>query len=74
MNIQTVIFNLKNTIAGKEKLLADMYPDNYRSGNYLDEAESAVRKTTIEYLRLNIFELKRILHDVEILKSTGAIN
>jgi len=65
MNIQTVAENLRNTIAGKEKMLAGLYPDNYRAGNYLDEAESAVRKTTIEFLQINIRELKRILQDVE---------
>lgn len=65
MKIQTVAENLRNTIAGKEKMMTDLYPDNYRAGNYLDEAESAVRLTTIEFLRVNIRELKRILQDVE---------
>ena len=65
MNIQTVRDNLRNTIAGKEKMLADLYPNNYRAGNYLDEAELAVRMTTINFLQVNIRELKRILQDVE---------
>ena len=64
MNIQTVLDNLDNTIAGKEKMLASLYPDNYRAGNYLDEAESAVRKTTIEFLQVNIRELRRIRADL----------
>ena len=64
MNIQTVLDNLDQTIAGKEKMLADLYPDNYRAGNYLDEAESAIRMTTINFLQVNIRELKRIRADV----------
>jgi hypothetical protein len=50
MNIQTVAQNLKNTIAGKEILLAE-----YESKNIL----------LAGMLRINIDELKRILQDVE---------
>jgi hypothetical protein len=50
MNIQTVAENLKNTIAGKEALLAE-----YESKNIL----------LAGMLRVNIDELKRILQDVE---------
>ncbi len=52
MNIQTVAQNLRNTIAGKEKLL-----EEYQC---LREP-SAVR----DYLEINIDELRRILQDVE---------
>jgi len=31
----------------------------------LDDIEKAVRKTTIEFLKINIAELKRILADIE---------
>ena len=50
MNIQTVRDNLKNTIAGKEALLAE-----YESKNIL----------LAGMLRVNIDELKRILQDLE---------
>ena len=50
MNIQTVADNLRNTIAGKEILLAE-----YESKNIL----------LAGMLRINIDELKRILQDVE---------
>ena len=67
MNLSTVIANLKNTIAGKEKMLAE-----YRSALALSHlgptpivgAELAV-VATIEFLEINIAELKRILQDVE---------
>lgn len=52
MNIQTVRDNLKNTIAGKELLLAE----------YENQPEKMV---IAGMLRLNIDELKRILQDVE---------
>ena len=50
MNIQTVATNLRNTIAGKEQLLAE-----YETKNIL----------LAGVLRVNIDELKRILQDVE---------
>jgi FtsZ-binding cell division protein ZapB len=65
MNIYTVRDNLKNTIAGKEKMLAEYnkavskYDDSLNVG-----AEMAVR-ATISFLEINIDELKRILQDVE---------
>ena len=61
MNIQTVAENLRNTIAGKEALLA----------NYSEREEFGVYPKTLEYkgicdmLVINIAELKRILQDVE---------
>jgi hypothetical protein len=66
VNIQTVATNLRNTITGKEIALANLYPDNPRSANFMDEAEASVRKATIEFLKINIAELKRILVDVEL--------
>ncbi len=67
MNLQTVITNLKNTIAGKEKYLTEQ-----RSALALSHlgpapivgAELAV-VATIQFLEINIAELKRILKDVE---------
>ena len=53
MNISTVAENLRNTIAGKEELLA-----NLKSRRIPPEA-------TIKFLEVNIDELKRILQDVE---------
>ena len=61
MNIQTVADNLRNTITGKEQLLA----------TYAEREELGVYPKTLEYkgicamLEINIDELKRILKDVE---------
>lgn len=52
MNISTVADNLRNTIAGKEALLAE----------YENQSEKMV---IAGMLRINIDELKRILQDVE---------
>jgi hypothetical protein len=52
MNIQTVAENLRNTIAGKEELLA-LCPETEKNIN--------IRA----FLKVNIDELKRILQDVE---------
>ena len=59
MNISTVAENLRNTIAGKEMLLA-----NYEN----DSAKMVIAGM----LRLNITELQHILQDVEqcIIKET----
>lgn len=57
MNIQTVIANLKNTIAGKEMLL-----ETYRNPSVLTKP---IRETMTHMLEINIAELKRILQDVE---------
>jgi predicted transcriptional regulator len=61
MNIQTVALNLRNTIAGKEQHLKTLNGDLI-AGDYVDRT---VTKTTIEFLKINIDELKRILQDVE---------
>ena len=67
MNISTVITNLRNTIAGKEQMLA-LYKEKLEVGNYFKKEikvnQTAV-KTTIDFLEINIAELKRILADVE---------
>ncbi len=52
MNIHTVAENLRNTIAGKEELLA-LCPETEKNIN--------IRA----FLKVNIDELKRILQDVE---------
>ena len=67
MNIQTVAENLRNTIAGKEK----MYKEQWNKMAFGDPswqgdiAKQMALKATIEFLKLNIDELKRILKDVE---------
>jgi hypothetical protein len=65
MKLETLRKNLLNTIAGKEKMLADLCPHNPFSGMFLDEGEMMVRRASIEFLTINIRELKRILWDVE---------
>ena len=63
MNLSTVITNLKNTIAGKEMLLAQIKED---LPNITDHTTHHVSFVTSEFLQVNIDELKRILQDVEV--------
>ena len=67
MNIQTVRDNLKNTIAGKEKMLAQYrsaLATSYAGPTPPPGAEMACI-AIIQFLEVNIDELKRILQDVE---------
>jgi hypothetical protein len=67
MNIQTVAENLRNTIAGKEELLA-LYKEKLEVGNYFKQeirVNQTPEKITIKFLETNIDELRRILQDVE---------
>ncbi len=57
MNIYTVRDNLKKTIAGKEKYLAELRKKGYD--------QTGVATTVAEFLEVNINELKVILFDVE---------
>jgi hypothetical protein len=61
MNIHTVADNLRNTIAGKETMLAEMLQKQYT----LPQVEARALSVTMEFLEINIDELKRILKDVE---------
>ena len=67
MNLSTVITNLKNTIAGKEKMLAGLQ-ECIRGLEAIDcQDDSWFRATvTVEFLEINIDELKNILRDVEV--------
>ena len=64
MNIQTVAENLRNTIAGKEKLL-----EEYKKASLIAVRNDTPDRVTIVamagFLSTNIDELKRILQDVE---------
>ena len=67
MNLQTVITNLRNTIAGKEKYLEEVR----EARNKLLEVEGAgtiaqdsALFATQEFLKINIAELNRILDDL----------
>ena len=64
MNIQTVAQNLKNTIAGKEKLL-----EQYKKASLIAVRDDLPDRITIGamagFLSVNIDELNRILKDVE---------
>ena len=65
MNIQTVASNLRVTIAGKEQALAEY---NKVLNIYIDPVADEERMTitaTVEFLKINIDELRRILQDVE---------
>lgn len=62
MNIQTVIKNLRNTIASKEEMLAE-----YQEARKLATMrEDSALYATVSFLKVNIDELKRILQDLEI--------
>ena len=61
MNIQTVANNLRATIAGKEQHLKTLGSD-LLCGDYVDRTATM---TTIEFLKINLTELKRILQDME---------
>ena len=60
MNIETVANNLKRTIAGKEKYLAE-----WNNADLTETADRIHRACTVGMLENNIDELKRILQDVE---------
>ena len=66
MNIQTVLDNLDNTIAGKEKLLVEhqcALALSYLGPTPIAGTEMAY-VTTIKFLEINIAELRRIRADV----------
>ena len=60
MNIQTVLDNLDQTIAGKEQLLVNKRQELEDGDCYSDPAHEAV----IRFLKVNIAELKRIRDDL----------
>ena len=60
MNLQTVITNLRNTIAGKEVYLEEVRQARLRGTDREDIALFA----TQEMLKINIAELNRILDDL----------
>jgi hypothetical protein len=60
MNIQTVANNLRATIAGKEIQLAQ-----WEAARSWKNADQQFVNETVQYLKINIDELKRILQDVE---------
>lgn len=62
MNINTVRDNLKNTIANKEQLLATMVERKSVKRELVDQVAFMA---TMNFLEVNIDELKAILADVE---------
>ena len=64
MNIQTVATNLRVTIAGKEDLLS-LNQERLARPFAPDDMSRFATKLTVEFLLINIAELKRILQDVE---------
>jgi hypothetical protein len=60
MNIQTVALNLRNTIAGKEQLVA-----HYREVAANQGTPGNINFVMATFVQDNINELKRILQDVE---------
>lgn len=66
MNIYAVRDNLERTIKGKELMLEKMCPNNPYTTEFMEDVERAVYKSTVEFLKINIGELKRILADINI--------
>ena len=64
MDLQTVITNLRNTIAGKEKYLAECNKALNVQLDPLDAGERMAITATKEFLEINIGELNRILDDL----------
>ena len=65
MNIYTVRDNLKRTIEGKEQMLADLV-DRKEHGWFNSTSEIVANRATIEFLEVNLDELRNILADVEV--------
>lgn len=66
VNIHQVVENLKNTIKGKEKYLAGLQECIQGLEALDDQGDTWFRaKTVVEFLEININELKVILYDVE---------
>ena len=61
MNIETLAQNLRNTISGKENMLAHMYENHI----YESTGQVMAHNATVEFLKINIAELHSILQDVE---------
>ena len=61
MNIETVAENLRNTIAGKELLVAHYRKVAANQGNALDNINTAFAV----FVQDNVDELRRVLKDVE---------
>ena len=60
MNISTVAENLRNTISGKEYMLQEL-----QGMKFNEIGKNLANDATIEFLKVNIDELRRILQDVE---------
>ena len=61
MNIETIAENLRNTIAGKELLVAHYRKVAANQGNALDNINTAFAG----FVQHNVDELRQILKDVE---------
>jgi hypothetical protein len=73
MNIQMVRENLARTIEGKKELLRNKY-GNPASLDRLSQDELLVWNITAKFLRINVGELERILHDIDsCIKQDGTI-
>jgi hypothetical protein len=68
MNIITVRDNLQNTIAGKEQLLKslkEVLSQDSKQMHQVPDGERMAGEASIEYMILNLAELRNILADVE---------
>lgn len=63
--IYTIHDNLERTIKGKQEALDKMCSNNPYTIEFMSDGEVMAYRATVEFLRINIDELKRILADVE---------
>jgi hypothetical protein len=73
MTLDTLRANLKQTIAGKEEVL-ELYTDKLSKPFAPDDVTRFAIKATVEFLTINIDELKRILTDVELCINHASAN
>ena len=66
MNIETIRDNLIRTIEGKEAMLAAMHPNNHRTVMFMEDDERITHQLTIQFLKINIRELKEILYHMKL--------
>ena len=71
MTLDQVITNLNNTIAGKETMLEAMNDKNPYTMMFMEEGEVMARRATIEFLQINLGELRRIRDDLVLVTEKG---
>ena len=75
MKVETIVANLERTIAGKEQYLKQLREEAGETNPYAREFKSdgelMALRATIEFVKINIRELRMILIDLKQLPSDG---